>query len=131
LIKFFSRLGALLTLFTLLTGASTAFAAENTLHEMFKDALYGGAVGTLVGAAIMAFASKPANHLEYMGYVAAAGVLTGATFGWAKSSSALATIDNGKVKLSLPTVIPDLVESPATKQTAICWRASLLRGTFN
>lgn len=129
--KYISRLPALLTLFALLLGTSNAFASENVFREMFQDALYGGAAGTLVGAAIMAFTSKPANHLDYMAYGAAAGVLTGATYGLARSARALATIDNGKVRIALPTIIPDLVESPATKQTVICWRANLLRGTFN
>ncbi len=129
--KYFTRLTTLLTLLALLTGTSTAFAAENTFQEMFKDAFYGGAVGTLVGAAILAFTSKPGNHLDYMAYGAAAGVLTGATYGLAHSVRALATIENGKVKLALPMIIPDLVDSPSSKQTVICWRTNLLSGTFN
>lgn len=129
--KYVTRLTSLLMLFTLLAATSTAFAAENVFREMFQDAFYGGAVGTLVGAAIMAFTRKPANHLDYMAYGAAAGVLTGATYGLANSARSLATIDNGNIKISLPTIIPDLIESPSSKQTVICWRADLLRGTFN
>lgn len=129
--KFFTRLTTLLTLFTLLTGTSTAFAADNVFREMFQDAFYGGAVGTLVGAAIMAFTSKPGNHLDYMAYGAAAGVLTGATYGLAHSVRALATIENGKVKIAVPMIIPDVVDAPSSKQTVICWRANLLSGTFN
>ena len=129
--KYLPRLATLLTILALLAGASTACAEENTFREMFQDAFYGGAVGTLVGAAIMAFTKKPANHLDYMAYGAAAGVLTGATYGLARSARSLATINNGKVKIALPTIIPDLVNSPSSKQTVICWRADLLRGTFN
>jgi len=129
--KHLTRLTTLLMILALLAGTSTAFAEENTFREMFQDAFYGGAVGTLVGAAIMAFTRKPANHLDYMAYGAAAGVLTGATYGLARSARSLATINNGKIKISLPTIVPDLVNSPSSKQTVICWRADLLRGTFN
>jgi hypothetical protein len=79
----------------------------------------------------MAFTSKPANHLDYMAYGAAAGVLTGATYGLAHSVRSLATIENGKVKIALPMIIPDVVDAPSSKQTVICWRANLLSGTFN
>ena len=129
--KFIVRLTTLLTLIALLTNASAAFAADNTLRDTFQDALYGGALGTLVGAALMAFTRKPADHLDYMAYGAAAGVLAGTTYGIARSARSLASIDNGRIRFSMPTIIPDLVDSPSTKQTVISWRADILRGTFN
>jgi hypothetical protein len=119
---------ALLTLIVLLTGISTSFADDSVFREMFRDAFYGGAAGTLVGAAIMAFTKKSANHLDYMGYGAAAGVLAGASYGLAQS---LVTIHKGKVKISLPTIIPELVETTSSKPSVICWRATLLKGTFD
>ena len=115
----------------MLAETSTSFAAENVFRETFQDAFYGGAVGALVGAAFMAFTKKPADHLEDMGYGAAVGVLAGTTYGLARSARSLASIDNGKVKIAMPTIIPDLVEFPSSKQAAICWRANLLSGTFN
>jgi len=126
-----SRFSVLLTLIVMLTGTSTSFAADNVFRETFQDAFYGGAVGALVGAAFMVFTKKPADHLEDMGYGAAVGVLAGTTYGLARSARSLASIDSGKIKISIPTIIPNLVESPSTKQTSICWRANLLSGTFN
>jgi hypothetical protein len=114
-----------------LTTATAAFASDNTFREIFQDAFYGGAVGTLVGAALLAFTKKPADHLDYMAYGAASGVLVGAAFGVTKSARSLAELDNGRVRIAMPTIIPDLVESPVTRQTTITWRADLLRGTFN
>lgn len=129
--KRMNRIICLMTLVSILTTTTTSFASENTFKEVFQDAFYGGAVGALVGAAIMAFAKKPADHLENMGYGAAVGVLAGAAYGVTKTARSLAEIDNGRVRIAMPTIIPDLVESPVTKQSTITWRAELLRGTFN
>lgn len=121
-----------LTLAAMLGTSTSALAVdENTVRETFTSALYGGAVGALVGGALMIFTHKPADHLDYIGMGAAAGVLAGTVYGVAKSTRALASIDNGSVRIAIPTIIPDLVESPVTKQLTVAWRADILRGTFN
>ncbi|BCS52271.1 hypothetical protein [Geobacter sp. SVR] len=125
----FARIVSLLTLASLLS-ATFALADDNAVQDTFKSALYGGALGTLVGGALLIFTKKPGNHLDYLGYGAAAGVLAGTAYGVAKSVRALASIENGKFKMAMPTIIPDLVESPNSKTTTITWRADLLRGTF-
>lgn len=121
----------ILTIVSLLGAAGTARAGENAFRETFVSAFYGGAVGALVGGAMMVFTKKPADHFDYMGYGAAAGIIAGTAYGVAKSSRSLATIDNGSVRIALPTIIPDLTESPATRQMTVTWRADILRGTFN
>lgn len=128
--KSMARLISLITCCALLTTATSALAGDNAFREVFEDAFYGGAAGALVGAALMAFAKKPADHLDYMAYGAASGVLVGSAYGLVKSTRSLAQIDNGSIKFALPTVLPDLSESPASRQTTITWRAELLRGTF-
>lgn len=129
--KRITRIISLLTIISLLSSVTSAFADDNAFREVFRDAFYGGAAGALVGAALMAFTKKPADHLDYLAYGAASGILAGAAYGVAKSARALAEINNGKVRIAMPTVIPDLVESPVTRQTTITWRADILRGTFN
>jgi peptidoglycan/LPS O-acetylase OafA/YrhL len=111
--------------------ASSSYADENTLREVFQDAFYGAGIGALVGGALIAFTKKPADHLNNIGYGAAVGVLAGTAFGLAKSSRALAEIDNGNIRIAVPTIVPDLVVSPSTRQNTIMWCASILRGTFN
>lgn len=125
-----ARLISLITCCAMLASAAPAFTDDNTFRDVFEDALYGGAAGALVGAALLAFTRKPANHLDYMGYGAASGVLVGTAYGVVKSVRSLAQIDNGIIRFAMPTVIPDLSDSPASRQTNITWRASLLRGTF-
>jgi hypothetical protein len=102
-------------------------AVESTFKGIFTDSLYGGLTGTLVGAAVMAFAKKPVDHLDSIGYGAAVGILAGAAFGVGK---ALVEIDNGKVKISMPTVIPDIQETNNKGKMPILITAELLRGRF-
>lgn len=129
--KRMNRIICLMTLVSIFTTSTASFASDNTLREVFQDAFYGGAIGTLVGAALLAFTKKPVNHLENIGYGAAVGVLFGTAYGVTKSARSLAEIDNGRVRIAMPTIIPDFIESSATRQTTITWRAEILRGSFN
>lgn len=129
--KRFKTITVLMTVAALLCATTSAFADDNAFRDTFESAFYGGALGALVGAALLIFTDKPADHLDYMGFGAAAGVMAGTAYGVGKASRALASIENGKLKLAIPMIIPDLVESPGTKQTAVAFRANILQGTFN
>ena len=129
--KQFNRTISLITLLAMLCASTSACADDNAFRNTFESAFYGGAVGALVGAALMVFTKKPADHLVNIGYGAAAGVLAGTAYGVAKASHALALFDNGTVKIAMPTIVPDLVESAVTRQTTVAWRADIFRGTFN
>ena len=130
--KRFQKLVALITLVTMLGSSTAAFAVdENAFRETFTSAFYGAAVGALVGTALMVFTRKPADHLDYIGFGAAAGTLAGTAYGVARSSRSFAIVENGSVKIGMPSIIPDLVESPSSKQMTVTWRADILRGTFN
>ena len=129
--KQFNRIISIMTLVSILCASTSAFADDNAFRDTFLSALYGGAVGALVGASLMVFTKKPADHLDYMGYGAAAGVLAGTAYGVGKASRALASIENGNFRIAMPTIIPDMVESPGTRQMTFAWRAEILRGTFN
>jgi len=128
--KSMARLVSLITCCAVLVCATSALAGENTFRETFEDAFYGGAAGTLVGAALLAFAKKPANHLDDLGYGAATGVLAGAAYGVAKSAQSLAQVEKGNVKFAMPTIYPELADSSQSHQTTVTWRANLVRGTF-
>lgn len=124
------RLVAVMTLVSLLTMTTSAFASDNTIREVFTDAFYGAAIGGLVGGAFMVFQDKPFDHLNYVAYGAASGVLIGTAYGLAKSARAFAEVENGKVKMAFPTIVPELV--PASNgTTAVAWKADLLKGSFN
>jgi hypothetical protein len=129
--KILKKFAAVLTLVSLLSTATSAFAADDTFKEVFTDAFYGAAIGGLVGGALMVFTKKPLDHADRIAYGAASGVLIGTAYGLTKSARAFAEVKNGRVKVAFPTITPDLVESPSTGRTTIAWRADLIRGTFN
>lgn len=125
------KLVAVLTMVSLFASASSAFAADDTIKEVFTDAFYGAAIGGLVGGAFMVFTRKPLDHFNYVAYGAASGVLVGTAVGLAKSARAFAEVENGRVKVAFPTIMPELVVSPSSGQTTVAWKADLFRGTFN
>jgi uncharacterized membrane protein YebE (DUF533 family) len=127
----FKRIVVLMTLVTMLGATTSACADDNVFRETFLSAFYGGAVGALVGASLLVFPRKPADHLDFIGFGAAAGVLAGTAYGVGKASRAFASINNGKLKIAMPIIIPDVAESPSSKQTIVSIRANILQGTFN
>lgn len=120
-------ISALFSTATLLCIQVPCHAAETAFKEIVQDSIYGGIAGTVVGAAVLAFTHKPSDHLEYMAYGAAAGVLGGAAYGYF-SSRALVEVDNGKVTFAIPTVMPDLKDSP--RKNSVVITAELIKGKF-
>jgi hypothetical protein len=127
----FRKFVALLTLFSLLSPVSSAFAEDSTIKEVFTDAFYGAAIGGLVGGAFMIFTKKPSDNFDYIAYGAATGVIVGTAYGLAKSARAFAEVENGNVKIAIPTISPELQLSPASGRLIVAWKADLFRGTFN
>lgn len=73
------------------------------MKEVFKDGLYGGLAGALVGGAVLAFTNDPGDHLNYIAYGAAGGVLAGTVYGIASVSRAFAEIERGRLYVNLPS----------------------------
>jgi hypothetical protein len=115
---------------TLLFIATPCLAADTAFKTFFQDAFYGGLTGGLVGAAVLAFTKQPGKHWDYIGYGAAGGVLVGATYGAVITTRSLAEVENGKVRFSMPTIIPELREANSKGQTSIIATAELIRGKF-
>lgn len=113
----------------LISIATPCLAEESAMKTIFEDAFYGGLAGSLVGAALMAFTDKPADHLQNIGIGAGVGVLVGAGYGAFAATKSLAEYENGKVKFSMPTIRPELREGNGG-QTTIFAMAELLRGKF-
>jgi hypothetical protein len=125
--RIFRKMTLTVTALLLAVWSAPCHAAESTFKGIFTDAFYGGLTGTLVGGAIMAFAKRPADHLDYLGYGAAVGVLTGAAYGIGK---AVVEIDRGRVSFSMPTVIPEFKDANSKGQAPLFFTANLIRGKF-
>ena len=92
----------LLIIFLGWLGPQQLIAAENSVETIFKDGFYGGLAGALAGGAILAFTDKPGDHLNYISYGAAIGVIAGTVFGLAQTTKAMVQLENGRVAVSLP-----------------------------
>lgn len=119
--------------FTLLT--ASAASAQDTMQKTMRDALYGGAIGALLGAAVMLLTDNPDDHLSYIPTGAAVGVLAGAAYGIATSgvmSTAAAEIDakEGKVSLAMPTISAEEYYDEKTNEREEIERIDLVRLTF-
>ena len=104
--------------------------ADNPFRELFEDAFYGGLAGTLVGGAVLAFTHKPGDHLDYLAYGAATGVIIGTTYGAVKATQSLAEYDRGHIRFAMPTVLPDISVASARGGGMVGFRTELLRGKF-
>lgn len=108
-----------------------AQAQDPELVDVFKDSLYGGLIGVVVGAAALAFTSEPEDHLEFIGIGAAVGALAGTAYGIFSASRTFATVEGSRLTFNLPT--PQAASSrpagplgPAETE----WRVSLVRVRF-
>lgn len=105
-------------------------AAESSFQELFENTLYGALVGTLVGGALLAFTDKPSDHLDYLTIGAASGVLAGVVYTVAMPAKSLIAVENGNVKIALPTIIPEFQENKAKGLAGVMLKAELISGTF-
>ncbi len=131
LVAMFRRLMVTVMAAALLTvGAVPAFAAENPFKVILEDAVYGGLVGSLLGAASLAFVNNKSDHVDNIGYGAALGIMAGAGIGfYTNINRSFVEYENGKVKMAMPTVIPELLEG-SNGRMILAFKADLVRGTF-
>ncbi|MDH4228753.1 MAG: hypothetical protein OEW11_03280 [Nitrospirota bacterium] len=94
---------------------------------VFHDGLYGGAVGALVGTALLAFIDHPGDHLDYISTGAAAGVLAGVVWGAYSVSRPYAYWQDGGLHTGV--LLPELSVTSAaatmpnsTREVTAWWR---------
>jgi len=97
-------IGVVLILLAALALPGTARADDIALQKIFRNAMYGGALGALVGGALLAFKDKPGDHWDFITIGAASGVLVGAAWGIYDSSTRnpYVSIENGRIHAALP-----------------------------
>ncbi len=111
---------------------SRAFAADDSvmMQNVFKDTLYGGAIGAVIGVGFMLLSSKPTDHWNYVAYGAGGGIIAGAAIGMASSTKALAEIESGRITLNVPEIKTDIVQDKRDEKIEVVRHLSLLRYNF-
>jgi hypothetical protein len=94
----------------------SASASENSFETVFKDGFYGGLAGGLVGGAVLVFKDHPGDHLNYLSYGAAIGVILGVTFGVVNATRSLAEIDDHKLVFHLPIPQTEVLPFNSTRR---------------
>ncbi|MEK6791376.1 MAG: hypothetical protein AABY45_06725 [Deltaproteobacteria bacterium] len=99
-------IACMVAVFLLFTTAGRGMAADSTMKTTVNDALYGGLLGALIGAAVLLLTDKPEDHLNYIPTGAALGVLSGAVYGLATSGvvQSVGEIEGSKFTLNVPTI---------------------------
>jgi hypothetical protein len=99
----FIALPVLITFLTLVVASSYAKAEENRMRTIFMDTFYGMAAGALIASAISLTQDDP-DWGGSVGAGAAIGGIAGAFFGVATEIRYLATVDDGRLRVSVPSV---------------------------
>ena len=120
--SFMRKLSMVLSFFLSVCWSVPCRAAENAFKGVLDDSM-----GSLVGATVMAFANKQVENLDYMAYGAATGVMVGAAYSIGK---ALLVMENGKMKVSIPIVIPDIQDTNSSGKTPVVFMAEVIHGKF-
>ena len=124
---------AVMAVILISSGAVPAIAADkndNPFRVVLEDAVYGGLVGTLLGAATLAFTRHKSDHLDNIAVGAALGVMGGTGVAlYSKLNQSLVEYENGKIRLAMPSVKPDLLEN-GHGQKVLALKADLFRGNF-
>lgn len=116
------------------TAAADADPERGAFSQIFQDGLSGGAVGGLVGLALLAFVDRPSDHLEYISTGAAVGVLAGVGCGiWRTTRTPpylrpAVRLENGRWHAAVPQ--PELILSnthAAPAEAAVLWRLAGIR----
>ncbi len=92
----------LLALVLALVPAQKAQAEDIALEKVMRNALYGGAIGALVGGAILVFSETPSDNLDFIIKGGAIGVLGGVVYGVYDSQSAYVSLENGQIHTAMP-----------------------------
>lgn len=101
------KITVLLVAISVFAFSAQAKAADDAMSNTLTDALYGGAIGALVGTAVLLLTDNPDDHIDYIFTGAGVGILGGVAYGLATSGvvqRAATEYDGDKITFSMPTV---------------------------
>lgn len=111
---------------------SRIFAADNgvMMQNVFRDTLYGGAIGAVIGVGFMLLTKEPKDHWNYIAYGAGGGIIAGAAISIASSTKAVAEIEGGRITFNVPNIKTNIIQDKRDEKTEVVRHFSLLRYNF-
>ena len=101
-------------------------AADFEVQNTMEDTLYGGMLGALVGGGAMLISGSPASHWNYISTGAGIGIIAGAIYGVASATHALASLEDGQLRMGVP--MPEVALSVDGK--VVSMNTPLFESTF-
>ena len=119
-----------LTTALLVAAPGSARAANDEMGDVLVDGFYGGLIGALVGAGVLALTDDPGDHLEYMVTGAGIGVIAGTVYGLSQvARHAMIDVDRGHLAWHLPAIEPAVSSLPG-EPPRVSMSAALVRVRF-
>ena len=107
-----------------------ARAADNAMGDVLVDGFYGGLIGALVGAGVMALTDDPGDHLQYMVTGAGIGVIAGTVYGLSQvARHAMIDVNRGQLAWHVPAIEPAVTSIPG-EAPRVSMSAALVRVRF-
>jgi len=103
-------------------------AADFEVQNVLEDSAYGAGIGALVGLGFMLISNKPTDHWNYPVVGAGVGIIAGAAYGVYSGSRAMASYEDGKFRVGLPTPTVSVREVGGKRELA--YAADLFRSRF-
>ena len=103
-------------------------ASAGEVANVMDDALYGAGVGGVVGIGLMLLSDKPTDNWNYLSRGIGLGIIAGATYGVFRSSRSFAVIEDGEIRLGIPT--PGLAFQKTPEGLDMVVTTDLVSGTF-
>jgi len=105
-----------------------AAAADYEVANVMDDVLYGAGLGGMVGMGVMLLSDKPKDNWNYVTKGVGYGIIAGAIFGIYRTSQSLATLEDGTIRLGVPT--PAFAFQNTTEGLDVIVKTDLISGTF-
>jgi len=105
-----------------------AMAADFEVQNVLEDSAYGAGIGALVGLGFMLISNKPTSHWNYPVVGAGVGIIAGAAYGVYSGSRAMASYEDGKLRLAMPS--PKVVPREVDGKLELAYAADLFQSRF-
>lgn len=103
-------------------------AADFEVQNVLEDSAYGAGIGALVGLGFMLIANKPTDHWNYPIVGAGVGIIAGAAYGLYSGSRAMASYEDGKLRLAMPS--PKVEPRQVNGKLELAYAADLFQSRF-
>ncbi|MDX8408289.1 MAG: hypothetical protein R8L58_07880 [Mariprofundaceae bacterium] len=105
-----------------------AAAADFEVQNVLEDTAYGAGIGALVGLGFMLISSKPTDHWNYPLVGAGVGIIAGAAYGTYTGSRAMASYEDGKLQIGMPS--PKVMPHKVNGKLEVAYAADLFHSRF-